>query len=126
MKKVVLNYLLITIIVLPVVFILCNIRSRSGKSLGKINITTKKSGKFNLFLYGSGNAAVDWGDGSNKVVQMLNEKHVLFEHIYQEELLHTISINGDNITGMLCNDIKDLDVSRCTELIWSVVVNLQA
>ena len=124
MKKVVLNYLVI--IAILAAFTSCGGSSSSGgsgsKSSEKIKMTMEDEGKFGFGLVGSGVATVDWGDGSEKVSLTLHEVEnieydgVLFEHTYPNASIRTITITGDNITGLICQRITSLDVSRCTEL----------
>ena len=42
----------------------------------------------------------------------------IFSHTYSNATIRTITIRGDNITGIDCQYITSLDVSRCTELTW--------
>ena len=92
--------------------------SSGGRSSGKIKMTTE-SDKTGFYLSGSGVATVDWGDGSEKVTLTLNENNkpysVKFEHTYPNSSIRTITVNGDNITGLVGGGTS-LDVSRCTEL----------
>ena len=97
----------------------------SGSSIGgksaKIKMTTEAGGDFSFYLAGSDVATVDWGDGSEKVTLTLNENGVEFKHTYPSATIRTVTVNGDNITGLvnnsLYNKLTNLDVSRCTELI---------
>jgi len=121
MKKVVLNHLVIAALAVAAAFTSCGGGSGSsgsggGKSSGKIKMTTERGGDFSFNLTGSGVATVDWGDGSEKVSLTLNENEVRFSHEYPNASIRTITINGDNITGMQCSWITSLDVSRCTEM----------
>jgi len=92
-----------------------------GKSSGKIKMSTEADGRIILLLAGSGLATVDWGDGSEKVTLTLHEEDglgVTFEHTYPNASLRTITVNGDNITGLYTEvrAFTSFDVSRCTEL----------
>ena len=100
--------------------------SGGGKS-AKIKMTTEIGGDVSIDLVGSGTATVDWGDGSEKVSLTLNENRVRFEHTYPSATIRTISVNGDNITGLRCEygKLTSLDVSRCTELTSLNVQNNQ-
>ena len=84
----------------------------------KIKMITEEAGEVFVGLVGSGDATIDWGDGSDKVTLTLSEKWPRIEHTYPSASIHTITITGDNITGFGCSDSKvtSLDVSRCTEL----------
>jgi len=114
-------YSILATAILAVMIAACGGRSGSGggsgsKNSAKLTMTTEEGGNFSFTLYGSGVATVDWGDGSEKVSLTLSEHRVAFRHTYPNATIRTISINGDNITGLQCYDITNLDVSRCTEL----------
>ena len=111
MKRLVLICLVITAISVSVAFASYS----GGNSSAKIMMTSEK-GDQRVTLMGSGTATVDWGDGSEKVTLTLNENGVAFEHTYPNATKRTITINGNNITGLRCGDITSLDVSGCTEL----------
>ena len=120
MKRTVLNYLVVAALALSAVCTSCGGGGIGGSS-GKIKMTTEQGGGFSFHLGGSGVATVDWGDGSEKVTLTLKESedfpNVFFSHTYPNSTIRTITINGDNITWLLCHDdITSLDVSRCTEL----------
>ena len=115
MKKVVLNYLIIAALIVSAAFTSCGGGSGSGSNSSKIKMTTE-SGSEKFYLVGSGVATVDWGDSSEKVSLTLDETQVTFEHTYPNASIRTISINGDNITGVYCSGITSLDVSKNTEL----------
>ena len=84
--------------------------SGGGKS-AKIKMTTEEGGEFYFYLTGSGVATVDWGDGSEKNSLTLSENRVRFVHTYPSKTIRTITINGDNITGVNCrSNITNLDV----------------
>ena len=111
------NYFVIAAILAIVVTLTSCGGGGIGSSSYKIKITREEGGYFPLMLKGNGVATVDWGDGSEKVSLTLNEeKSVEFEHSYPNASIRTIIINGDNITGLTCYGISNLDVSRCTEL----------
>ena len=117
-----LSMLVIVALVVSAAFTSCGGGSGSGsgtgKSSGKITMTTEQGGNFCIRLSGSGVATVDWGDGSEKVSLTLDEYRVNFQHVYPSATIRTITINGENITGLVIdnNFITNLDVSRCTEL----------
>ena len=97
--------------------------SSGGKKSAKITMTTEEGGKFEFYLTGSGVATVNWGDGSEKISRTLdnnNEWGVNFRHDYPNANIRTITINGENITGLqigIHHDIiTSIDVSRCSEL----------
>ena len=118
MKRVVLNYLVIAALMVAAVCMSCGgsgsrSGSSGGKGSGKIKMTTELGGYFRFLLDGSGVATVDWGDGSEKASLTLPK---YFDHTYPNATIRTVTINGDNITKLNCQDITGLDVSRCTEL----------
>ena len=99
----------------------------SSGSSWNIKMTTEAGGKVGFLLSGSGVAIVDWGDGSDKVTLTLNENElnhsllpgvhvnkrgVLFEHTYPTATIRTITIKGNNITGLDCSNITSLDMSK--------------
>lgn len=88
------------------------------ESPNKISMTTENK-KVSIQLAGSGSATVDWGDGSKKEVITLNLESVTqINHTYSGGSVHTIGINGENITTLHCSNagLKYLDVSKNTEL----------
>ena len=91
-----------------------------GGSSYKIKMTTEEE-NISFYLKGSGVATVDWGDNSEKVTLTLSEEMfgTRFEHSYPNASIRTITINGDNITELSCDNFTSLDASRCSELIKS-------
>jgi hypothetical protein len=127
MKRVVLNYLVIAALAISAAFTSCGGVGGSGSY--KIKMTTEAGSDVSFSLEGSGIATVNWGDGSEKVTLTLPAS---FIHEYQNSSLRTITINGDNITGLSSNNhrgLTSLDVSRCTEMttlicIWGSLKSL--
>ena len=117
MQKTVLSYLFIVIFAVTSAFMSCGSSSNS-RSSGTIKMTTEKDGEFSFILLGSGIATVDWGDDSENVSLMLDgeEEGVEFAHTYPDSTIRTIIINGDNILGLICQNITSLDVSKNTKL----------
>ena len=115
MKRIVFCYLVIASLAVPAAFTSCGGGGISGSSY-KIKMTTEQGGEFIFVLDGSGTATVDWGDGSEKNSLTLPAS---FQHTYPSATIRTITVNGDNITGLRsvtgCN-ITSLDVSKNTEL----------
>jgi len=117
-----LNYLPIVPLAVSAAFTSCGGGGGIGKSSGKIKMTTEQDDDFSFYLGGSGTATVDWGDGSEKVTLTLNANEfnpfqTEFRHTYPNATIRTITINGDNITGLYSRDIvTSLDVSHCVEL----------
>ena len=118
MKKEVLNYIMITGLIVSAAFTSCSNSS-------KIKITTIHD-DVTISLYGSGSATIDWGDRRmGKESMTLNEKGELFSQSYDRysPKKRSITINCENITGLFCDNITSLDVSRCTELTSLTCVN---
>lgn len=84
-----------------------------------ITMTTAASGNVPLFLGGSGKAVVNWGDGSAvETVTLPSSGIELARHVYADATVRTITIKGENITYLSCDDNKltALDVSKNTVL----------
>ena len=95
-------------------FIACN-----GGSSGIIRMTTETGDEIEFFLFGSGVATVDWGDGSEKEMLTLNEEGIEFHHTYADDAqIHSIHINGNHIIALRCDrcELTNLDVSKNTKL----------
>ncbi|MCL2063441.1 MAG: hypothetical protein FWG98_03585 [Candidatus Cloacimonetes bacterium] len=80
-----------------------------------ISMTTRHDA-LNLHLQGSGRVTIDWGDESTIIT--LNDGWTEFNHDFIKSSLRTITITGENITGLECahNDLISLDLSRSTAL----------
>ena len=120
-----LSYFVIATFAVSALLTSCGGGGGIGSSSYKIKMTTEAIDDFSIWLYGSGVATVDWGDGSEKVTQTLKERMgiyggVNFLHPYSNASLRTITINGDNITGLQGqsgnSNITSLDVSKNTAL----------
>ena len=132
-----LSILVIVTLVVAVAFVSCGGGSGSGsggsaggKGSYKIKMTTEQYGECVFRLFGSGIAMVDWGDGSENVSLTISEYDidnaarggnpggVRFTHTYPNESIRTITIYGDNITGLQCLSryFTSLDVSKNTAL----------
>lgn len=71
----------------------------------------------NIYLSGSGEASINWGDGSKlEAFNMSTDEYR--NHIYSGTFAHTIRIYGENITILYCsgNQLTSLDVSNNTIL----------
>ena len=89
---------------------------------GIMEMTTKVSGDVTFYLYGTGSATVDWGDGSTKETGTFTVDETFeFTHTYSTSKNRTIRIYGADIWGLSCSNIPliSLDVSRNTNL-WSL------
>jgi len=88
----------------------------------EITMTTV-GGKVCISVDGTGTATINWGDGSENETYKFIESdieggNIRLSHQYIEEIEYTITITGDNITGLFVNqnNLTSLDVSKCTTL----------
>ena len=113
MKKLIL-FLFAVILMLPVIFL---VRKEDKPKL--ITMTTPKP-EIKIALGGNGFATIDWGDGSPKETKTFDEHdgELVFEYKYESDTLRTITITGDNITRLNCNDnqLQTLNVSGLAKL----------
>ena len=95
----------------------CNIAVRT-----KIMKMTTEANSVTIGLTGSGEIAIDWGDGTIIELYSLTSKIVYIAHVFKSNFNKIITIGGGNITRLLCegNQLTELDVSNFSEL-----VNLQ-
>lgn len=97
----------------------------------KITMTTKPLNEVYFYIYGSGIAAIDFGDEFGKqTVNIMDYPNSIgkFQHHYPDEASRTITIYGENITHFLCSgqgQLTSLDVSKGTELTYLECVNNQ-
>ena len=74
----------------------------------KISITTAKTGCVEFRIWGSGTAAIDWGDGQiREKIKLPMPKHhhlnpVHISHYYTEQVTRNITISGTNIIHFVC------------------------
>ena len=84
-----------------------------------ITMTTAKA-ELKIGLGGSGFATIDWGDGTPRETKTFgeNDMGLVFDYKYENDTLHTITITGDNITSLICNEnqLKTLNISGLTKL----------
>jgi hypothetical protein len=79
-----------------------------------MTMTTEKS-EVNIYMYGTGTASIDWGDGSGietKTLEMSEWTHCTYS--YPGESYRTKTVSGDNIMGLQCTEnlLSNLDVSN--------------
>jgi hypothetical protein len=117
----------------PLVFLFCLVAPLVARG-GTLGIQTAFVGEMkNFALAGSGEAVIDWGDGSAKQIVTLRELRggylflldgyeeyakYLFSHIYSAAGMKTITIIG-NITGLYTGQTEaatGIDVSRMPSL----------
>lgn len=86
----------------------------------RMTLTTAMSGEVSIGLIGTGKATIDWGDGTTPQTVTLSKvlfteyDKTLFTHTFSGAFPRTIAIDGQNITGLNCNNLQltSLDVSR--------------
>jgi hypothetical protein len=81
-----------------------------------MKLTTAKA-NVSLIFKGSGTVSVDWGDGKNETINLL-ESEKCYGHSYTGSLEHKITITGDTITYLKCseNELTSLTISGDPEL----------
>ena len=84
----------------------------------KMTLTTNKMGDVTLGIAGSGAVTINWEDGSPAEQLMLSGENVNFRRSYSHTIPRTITIIGNGITRLNCNNnqIQSLDVSEHTKL----------
>ena len=96
-------------------------------SAGQITMTLKEKGKIKIRMAGSGTASINWGDGITSEIKTLSKELSTYSHVYTENIVRTVTIISDNITGFNCKNIQliNLDVSKNTVLELLVCLNNQ-
>jgi len=76
----------------------------------QMSMVTSKSGEVKIYLEGFGSATVDWGDGTKNTYALSG----WLNHIYSGTSKHLITITGEKITFLSCNEneLTSLDVSK--------------
>jgi len=131
MKRVVLKYLVVA--ALLAVFTSCQKDNDAKKQMTMI---TSKSDEVSIYMAGSGTFTIDWDDGSEIETFTLCEfddawwwtssdmwKYTYSHNYdYSDKSSHTINVTGENITHLLCDEIKliSLDVSKNTSLTYLI------
>ena len=90
----------------------------NSKTEGIITMTTA-SQEVSFMLRGLGTATIDWGDGSQPETEEISRiEFAYFQHSFSNTKPRTITITGENITGLRCmeNQITKLDISKNTLL----------
>jgi len=87
-------------------------------STKQMTMTTAKEGEVSFELRGTGTASVSWGDGTPGRTYTLWSSSTTCSHTYSDATARTITITGNNVTYLFCNDnqITALDVSKNTAL----------
>jgi len=107
----------------------CN-KEEGEKRITLTMINENKEGS--IGLRGDGTATIDWGDGRMKeeitllgtdVGEYYDVQH--YEHKYGSLTEFTITITGETITGLFCNNIKTLDVSHNPALTYLLFESTQ-
>ena len=96
----------------------------------KMALTTARSGEVRIYMFGSGDFTIDWGDGSaiekhtfvdfHIEVDTILYDYLKYSHYYSENSSRTITITGDNITYLSCvgYGLTSLDVGKNPKLKW--------
>ena len=79
-----------------------------------ITMTIEKPDFVGISIKGSGNITIHWGDGTSNTYTIDNDYTTAYTHTYSKSSENTITITGDNITGLKCSyvPLTSLDVSR--------------
>ena len=88
----------------------------------EMTMTHNGSDRFQIGLYGTGTAYIDWGDGTPVVTdKTISNNEAPFptnNHGYYRnpELVYTVKVKGKNITGLMLNtsqgEVSTIDVSK--------------
>jgi hypothetical protein len=70
--------------------------------VARMTMTTAKEGVVRFFLYGTGTAVINWGDGTPKEWIVFVDGVRSFSHTYTISTVRTITITGDSITRLCC------------------------
>ena len=81
---------------------------------GQMTLSFQHTGRVTIGLCGSGNATIDWGDGTRVETHTLKFSMVPYYHTYSGATPRTITITGSDIRGLVCTDMQltSLDVSK--------------
>jgi len=95
------------------------------KSEPFITMVTNKSGKMSIHIAGTGSITIDWGDGTSYESHILSSGYNMYSHTYSITSAHTITIKGENITGLECisQQLTILDVSKYISLTHLQCIN---
>jgi len=82
-----------------------------------ITMTTSKSGGVTMELWGYGSASINWGDGTTET-KSINPSSAIFTHNYTQTIPRTITISGNDIRELRCNNnqLTALNVNECPTL----------
>lgn len=119
MRKIVLSIL--TSVLLTSIF------TAYGSNSQTITMTTTDN-EVSFLLRGNGIVTIDWGDGSERATQTLDEQFgAFFQYTYPNATTRTITISGESITALSANDnqLTNLDVREATNLISLMVMDNQ-
>jgi len=93
--------------------ILLTAASRNAFCQAVMTMTTSEK-YAEIGLKGSGKITIDWGDRKKETHILSNTPTGMYTHIYPDTLEHTITIIGEDIRFLNCNDkrLRSLDVSK--------------
>jgi len=85
---------------------------------GQVTLNIQYAGKAIIGLSGTGQATIDWGDGTRVETYTLQFAITPFSHNYSNATPRTVTITGENIRGLVCQNmgITNLDVTKITTL----------
>ena len=95
--------------------------------MNTMTMTTEGVGKVEIVLFGKGTATIDWGDGVAEEVGLKTagdtfnddkEPRKVCAHTYADKSAHTITVKGENVTHLMCNEnqLTQLDVCNNPKL----------
>jgi len=117
-------------VIFPILAVVLSITVGCNKyddGLKQMTLTFQGSGEKTISMHGIGTATIDWGDGSKIETIILSPgsfgdmfpTNQNIKHNYTGSSIRTITITGENITGLNCvsNQLTKLDVSKNSALI---------
>ena len=95
-----------------------NEKNQTGAAASEIIMTLKAEREVIFSIIGSQTVAIDWGDNSPIETTALENTTAYFSHNYAKKTEYTITVTGENITGLDCSAKKltNLDVSKNPKL----------
>lgn len=95
------------------------------KGANRITMVTTFEGELKIYLIGTSRTTISWGDGKSQPVILTDPADLSsiyeygFQHTYTSANIKTITIAGDNITGLITGwqeTVTALDVNLCPSL----------
>ena len=97
----------------------------------QMNLTFVETNELTIKVAGVGTIVIDWGDGTANETHILTSPEpssvVTFWHTYHEASTRTVTITGENITCLACDDpqLTGLDLGRNAALKSLICINNQ-